>query len=176
MNREIWRNTAKCDITKLRILVKTKIILSYIKVRYSRYWTAKSINALNSKFLCISAKVASRVPMWRRESRSKGTKLDPKSFEFGAFIDPLAKIICITPQVSQIWDMPKNVFFVKDPFYNHLDYQLLSSTSRIITKFEIIKKLVELLNGSDLNFMIWQVHCSSVKSNMRRLCLNLLSF
>ena len=53
----------------------------------------------------------------RRESRSLGTKLKPKSFEFGAFMDPSGQNqLYHTPLLSKIWDLNDRKKLVNNPF------------------------------------------------------------
>ena len=60
---------------------------------------------------------ASRGPLWRRESRSLGTKWKPKNFEFLAFIDPSGQNqLYHTPLLSKIWDLNDRKKIVNNPF------------------------------------------------------------
>ena len=59
----------------------------------------------------------SRGPIWRRESRSLGTKLKPQKIEFGAFIGPSGQNqLYHTPLLLKIWDLTKNEKIVNNPF------------------------------------------------------------
>ena len=54
----------------------------------------------------------------RRLSSFLGTKLKPKNFEFGPFLDPFPLAKSAIPDFSNIetWDLPKKILFVKDSF------------------------------------------------------------
>ena len=77
------------------------------------------INTLGKKekFKVQSSGAASRGPLWRRESRSLGTKWKPKNVEFWPFIDPSGQNqLYHTPLLSKIWDLNNGKKLVNNPF------------------------------------------------------------
>ena len=92
-------------------------------------------------FQFCSRGTASRGPMWRRESKPLGTKLKPKFFEFGAFIDPIDQNqLCHTPWLFKIWDLNDRLFWWTiplNPNFNVDSISVLSNSSQLMSEFQL---------------------------------------
>ena len=78
--------------------------------------SAGDLDLRRHRFELRSLGAASRGPIWRRESRSLGTKLKPQKIEFGAFIGPSGQNqLYHTPLLLKIKDLTKNKKIVNNP-------------------------------------------------------------